>query len=215
MNDFKNSLKQSIITGYWWWEPLLGYHTNIAYDFRELLSNLDFLDFLWNKLKSLSLNEQINFVAGDDFLIDTLGIFLKSKIECGLLRVGLVSHVSEGILPWASFEVRQDAKISEGDKVLLLDNVFVTGATLWRQKEILEGEGAKVIGSLVIIDSCLDANSSSELIKQRETVKNSLQIYSLFNLSELDTLEQNVHSAATCKECNVREIRIPYIGRGL
>ncbi len=92
------------------------------------------------------------------------------------LNAGLVLVRKEGKLPWktvkrsysleygeATIEMHQDA-ISEGDRVLVVDDLLATGGTAKAMVELAEGAGGKVMGITFLIELTF--------LKGREKLKN-------------------------------------------
>ncbi len=93
----------------------------------------------------------ISKVAG----IDARGFFFAAAL-CDRLGLGLVPIRKKGKLPYETFEqsydleygsstlaIHQDA-FSEGDKVLLLDDLLATGGTALASAELIQKAGAQV-----------------------------------------------------------------------
>ncbi len=92
------------------------------------------------------------------------------------LNAGLVLVRKEGKLPWktvkrsysleygeATIEMHQDA-ISEGDRVLVVDDLLATGGTAKAMVELAESAGGKVMGITFLIELTF--------LKGREKLKN-------------------------------------------
>jgi predicted amidophosphoribosyltransferase len=62
-----------------------------------------------------------------------------------------------------SFEVPRKPSICEGLRILLIDDVMTTGATLRRCRQLLESQGLKVAGSFVLSSSQSQRSSNREL----------------------------------------------------
>ncbi|MBI1180864.1 MAG: adenine phosphoribosyltransferase [Alphaproteobacteria bacterium] len=101
----------------------------------------------------------ISKVAG----IDARGFILGGAVA-HQLSVGFVPLRKQGKLPWQTYgedyqleygvdrlEIHQDA-VSQGDRVLLVDDLIATGGTAVAAVQLLRKVGAKVVGCSFVID---------------------------------------------------------------
>ena len=96
-------------------------------------------------------NKEIDKIAG----IEARGFFFASVIAYSL-SIGMIPIRKPGKLPWktvsrsysleygeATVEMHEDA-VSEGDRILLVDDLLATGGTAAAAAELIEGLGGKI-----------------------------------------------------------------------
>lgn len=128
-------------------------------DITPILSDPTLLREATAALKETASGQQIDKVVG----IDARGFIFAAPIALDL-NVGLVPIRKKGKLPWKTHEIaysleygentveiHQDA-ISEGDNVLLIDDLLATGGTAAAAVKLIQKLGGNIISASFLIE---------------------------------------------------------------
>lgn len=120
-----------------------GRHSDLYIEKFRLLERPDLLTALCARIAERFKGERIDLVAGPT----TGGIIVAFEVARQMGLPALYIESEQG-----AKRIRRGATISQGARVLVVDDVLTTGTSVLEVIELIESQGAKVAGGGVLID---------------------------------------------------------------
>ena len=165
-------------------------------DLRRLSNYYDIFSEVVNRAIDKIKGLEFDMIIG----IATDGIPFASFIACrmgkplGYIRMKKKSHGAGKVL---------EADVN-GKKILLVDNVATTGASLLKAIKTIEAEGGKVVASLVIIDRLEGA--------EKRLAEKGVKLFSVYKITEILEYLLNSDLISDADKNNIREYLAKNVG---